>query len=62
MKFFFDGLRQALHLLTHPDAALVQILKVTLQVAVGSTLIALAIGLPLGLYYDGYMLFPHLNL
>lgn len=49
MKFFFDGLRQALHLLTHPDAALVQILKVTLQVAVGSTLIALAIGLPLGL-------------
>jgi tungstate transport system permease protein len=49
VKFFFDGLDKAFHLLTHPDAALWQILKVTVQVAVWSTLAALAIGLPLGL-------------
>ena len=49
MKFFFDGLDRAIHLLTHPDAALLQILKVTLQVALWSTLLALVIGLPLGL-------------
>jgi len=49
VKFFFDGLDRAIHLLTHPDDALLQVLKVTLQVAVWSTLLALVIGLPLGL-------------
>lgn len=48
MKFFWEGLKDALHLLTHPDDALLNILGVTLQVAFWSTLIALVIGLPLG--------------
>ena len=48
MKFFADGLRHAIDLLAHPDARLVKVLEVTLQVAGWSTLIALLIGLPLG--------------
>jgi tungstate transport system permease protein len=49
VKFFWEGLKDAIHLLTHPDDALMNVLSVTLQVAFWSTLIALAIGLPLGL-------------
>lgn len=49
MKFILDGARQAWHLLLHPDATLLNIIDVTLRVAVGSTLLALALGLPTGL-------------
>jgi tungstate transport system permease protein len=49
LKFFWEGLKDAVDLLLHPDASLLKILEVTLQVALWSTLIALLIGLPLGL-------------
>jgi tungstate transport system permease protein len=49
VKFFWDGLKQAIDLLLHPDAALLKILEVTFQVALWATLVALVIGLPLGL-------------
>lgn len=48
MKFFWNGLKDAADLLAHPDEALLNVLKVTLQVALWSTLVALAIGLPVG--------------
>lgn len=49
MKFFTEGLRDAIDLLLHPDARLLKILEVTAQVAGWSTLLALLLGLPLGL-------------
>lgn len=49
MKFFWEGLQKAIDLLLHPDSALLKILEVTLQVALWSTVVALLVGLPLGL-------------
>lgn len=43
-----DGLRAALRLLLHPDADLLSILRVTLELAVWSSLAALALGVPAG--------------
>ncbi|MFN8161562.1 MAG: ABC transporter permease [Solirubrobacterales bacterium] len=49
MNFIADGVREAIDLLLHGDPDVVQILGVTLRVAVVSTALALAIGLPVGL-------------
>lgn len=49
MSFIWDGVRDAFDLIAHPDSVLVQIIEVTLRVAVFSTLIAVVIGLPFGL-------------
>lgn len=50
MHFITHGVRQAFDLLLHGDDQVYSILWVTLRVAFWSTLIALAIGLPLGLW------------
>jgi tungstate transport system permease protein len=49
LSFIEEGLRDAWQLLLHPDDQLLNVVWVTLQVAVGSTLLALLLGLPLGL-------------
>lgn len=49
MEFLWDGIRQAVDLLTNGDHDILVIVGVTLRVALWSTLLALAIGLPLGL-------------
>lgn len=49
MEFLWDGIRQAVDLLTNGDHDILVIVGVTLRVALLSTLLALAIGLPLGL-------------
>jgi tungstate transport system permease protein len=49
MHFLLQGLRQAFDLLAHPDADLRSIFKVTLELAMASTLIALLLGVPAGL-------------
>lgn len=49
MEFLWDGLREAVELLAGGDAEILRILEVTLEVAVFSTLLALAFGLPAGL-------------
>lgn len=49
MNFIEDGFRDAFDLITHPDDRLLDVLRVTLEVAFWSTLLALVIGLPLGL-------------
>lgn len=49
MKFIGNGLSDAVHLLLHPDQQLLDVLRVTLEVALWSTLLALVIGLPIGL-------------
>lgn len=48
MHFFWDGVKQATHLIVHGDEGLTQILGVTLHIAVFSTVLALALGLPVG--------------
>jgi tungstate transport system permease protein len=49
VHFIFDGFRQAWHLLWHPTADLRSILQVTLEVTGWSALIALLLGVPVGL-------------
>jgi tungstate transport system permease protein len=49
MHFIWEGFREAVQLLVHGDSEVMQILGVTLRVAVGSTLLALLFGLPTGL-------------
>lgn len=41
------GIRQALHLLAHPTADLLSTVRVSLQVALGATVLAVIIGLPI---------------
>lgn len=48
MQFFLDGLREAWELVSGRDPALVQITWVTLKVAGISTMVALVLGLPIG--------------
>ena len=50
MQFVWQGVRQAVHLILHGDDGVWQITWVTLRVAFYSTAIALAIGLPLGVW------------
>ena len=50
MQFLWEGLKDAIHLLTHPDADLRQVIGVTLRLALTSTALALLLGLPLGLW------------
>lgn len=49
MGFLWDGFMRALDLLAHPDGDLLSIIRVTLELALWSTLLALAIGVPVGL-------------
>jgi tungstate transport system permease protein len=49
MHFIWHGVTEAWQLLLHPDADLKSILKVTLRLAVESTILALLIGVPIGL-------------
>jgi tungstate transport system permease protein len=49
MHFIWDGLRQAWHLLVHPTPDLRSIVRVTLEVTSWAALIALLIGVPIGL-------------
>lgn len=49
MHFIWSGFLQAWSLLTHPDAQLRSVVAVTLELALGSTVIALVLGVPLGL-------------
>jgi tungstate transport system permease protein len=49
VHFIWTGIQQAWQLLLHPNADLRSIVKVTLQLAVGSTVAALLIGVPIGL-------------
>jgi len=49
MEFLWDGLKQAVDLIVHGDHDILVVVATTLRVALWSTLIALAIGLPLGL-------------
>jgi tungstate transport system permease protein len=49
MHFLWEGLKDAVHLLAHPDSDLGQVVGVTLRLALASTGLALLLGLPLGL-------------
>jgi tungstate transport system permease protein len=49
MEFIWNGVKQAVHLLLHGDDQVYSILWLTLRIAVESTLLALAVGLPIGL-------------
>jgi tungstate transport system permease protein len=49
VRFLWDGLRQAWHMIVSGDHALVHLTWITLEVAAVSTAIALLIGLPIGL-------------
>jgi len=49
MQFIWDGIKQAVHLIFHGDSTVFGILGVTLHVALVSTALAVAIGLPLGI-------------
>jgi len=49
MEFLLDGLRQAIDLLAHGDRELLDVVWVTLRLALWSTVLALLVGLPLGL-------------
>ena len=51
MKFIGEGVRQAFELLFHGDGDVYHVLWVTLHVAIGATILALAVGLPLGLVF-----------
>lgn len=48
MQFIWDGIRHAFDLIVHGDHQIAEVMSVTLQVALWSTLIAMAVGLPLG--------------
>ena len=49
MHFILSGLAEAWHLICHPDAQLRSVVTVTLELAFGSTVVALVLGVPLGL-------------
>ncbi|HEX4471043.1 MAG TPA: ABC transporter permease [Nocardioides sp.] len=49
MSFLLEGLRQALHLLTHDNPYIWHLVWVTMKVAFVSTVAALVVGLPIGL-------------
>jgi tungstate transport system permease protein len=49
MGFLWDGVRQGFDLIVHGDSYTINLIWVTLRVAVISTAVALALGLPLGL-------------
>ena len=50
MGFLWEGFKQAIHLLLHPTPELLNLIRVTLEVALVSAAIALVIGVPLGLW------------
>jgi tungstate transport system permease protein len=50
MDYFLEGLRQALHLLVPPSGELLSIVGLSLLVSGAATLLAAAIGAPLGLW------------
>jgi tungstate transport system permease protein len=49
MSFIWEGVEKALHLLLHGDSHLLEVLGVTLHVALVSTALAMLFGLPVGL-------------
>jgi tungstate transport system permease protein len=49
MEFIWDGIKQAFDLLTSGDNEILEVVWTTLRMALWSTLLALAVGLPLGL-------------
>lgn len=51
MNFIWEGVRKAVHLLLHGDSDVFGVLGVTMHVAIGATLLALLVGLPLGLIF-----------
>lgn len=51
MDFIWEGVRKAVDLLVHGDSGVMQILGVTLHVAIFSTALALLFGLPCGLAF-----------
>jgi tungstate transport system permease protein len=51
MKFIREGVHQAVELLFEGDSDIYHVLGVTLHVAIASTLLALLVGLPLGLLF-----------
>ncbi len=51
MNFIWDGVKQAFELLFEGNEDVYHVLGVTLHVAIGATLLALLIGLPLGLLF-----------
>ena len=50
MDFIWNGVKQAFHLLVHGDDQVYSILWLTLRICVESTALALAVGLPVGLW------------
>jgi tungstate transport system permease protein len=50
MEFIWNGVKQAFHLLVHGDDEVYSILWLTLRICVESTALALAVGLPIGLW------------
>ncbi len=51
MSFIWEGVRKAVDLLLHGGSDVYGVLGVTLHVAIGATLLALLVGLPLGLIF-----------
>ncbi|MBS1680068.1 MAG: ABC transporter permease [Actinobacteria bacterium] len=49
MKFIWDGVKQAFELIFEGNGDVFEVLGVTLHVAIGGTLLAVLVGLPLGL-------------
>lgn len=49
MEFIWDGIRQAVDLITSGDREILVVVGTTLRLALWSTLLALAVGLPLGI-------------
>jgi tungstate transport system permease protein len=49
VNFLWEGFKQAIHLLLHPTPQLLNLIKVTLEVALTAALLALIVGVPLGL-------------
>jgi len=49
VEFIWNGIREAWHLILHPNADLKSTIEVTLELALGSTFFAMLIGVPIGL-------------
>jgi tungstate transport system permease protein len=50
VKFLWDGFKQAIHLLLHPSPDLLNLIRVTLEVALVAAVVAMLLGVPVGLW------------